>query len=152
MKNIMKALAIIVFASAVLFTACGSPEKKVDKAWEKAEDAKEDLSDAKEDLAKAKQDSIDDYAQYKLIWVKQIAKNEDLIAEYRLTIDKMKDKQAKAKAKKDADELEKKNKEMKAKLENSKKDSNWDKFKREFEHDMDELGEGISDLFKDNEN
>lgn len=143
-------VAASLFVAGAMFTACNSPEKKVDKAWEKAEDAKEDLSDAKEDLAKARQDSVDDVAKYKVIWANQISKNEDLIAEYRLTIDKMKDKEAKAKAKKDADELERKNNEMKAKLEKSDKDSNWDKFKREFEYDMDQLGKSIADLFKDN--
>jgi chromosome segregation ATPase len=151
MKKSIKALAITVLATGALFTACSSPEKKVDKANEKVEDAKENLSDAKEDLAKAKQDSLDEYNKYRAEWNDKIIKNDDKIAEYRKNMVTIKGKEAKAKAQKRVDELDRKNKEMKAKLDASKNDSNWEEFKREFNHDMDELGTAISDLFKNNE-
>ncbi|UPT68292.1 MAG: hypothetical protein M0D57_06530 [Sphingobacteriales bacterium JAD_PAG50586_3] len=154
MNKSVKAIAALLFASGTLLVACNnSPENKqdkVDKAWEKSEDAKENLNDAKEDLAEAKQDSIDDYSKTRAMWVGKFAENEDRIKEYRKTIDNMNSKEAKAKARRDADELERKNKEMKAKMEKAQKDGNWDKFKREFNSDMDNLGKAISDLFKDN--
>lgn len=48
--------------------------------------------------------------------------------------------------------LEKKNDRLRSKLADYKDDSkdNWQSFKREFNHDMDELGTAINDLFKDN--
>jgi len=150
MKIATTVVAITVFATGVLFTACGSPEKKVDKANEKVEDAREDLSDAKQDLADAKQDTVGEYAKYKAEWMIKISKNDIRIADYRKEIVSIKDKQVRDNAKKRADELEKKNNDMKTKLEKTQKDSNWDNFKREFENDMDGLAESISDLFKNN--
>jgi len=150
MKKPIKILALTVFAAGALFTACSSPEKKVENAKEGVEDAKEDLSDAKQDLVKAKQDSIEDYNKAKAEWTERLTKNDDRIAEYRKDMAAMNDKAAKAKAQKRADELDRKNKEMKKKLDESKNDSNWSEFKREFNHDMDELGTAIGDLFKDN--
>ena len=83
MKKPIKILALTVFAAGALFTACSSPEKKVENAKEGVEDAKEDLSDAKQDLVKAKQDSIEDYNKAKAEWTERLTKNDDRIAEYR---------------------------------------------------------------------
>ena len=49
-------------------------------------------------------------------------------------------------------DLEKRNERLRKKLEDYKDDSkdSWQSFKREFNHDMDELGNSINDLFKDN--
>ena len=49
-------------------------------------------------------------------------------------------------------DLEKRNNRLQKKLDDYKDDSkeSWQSFKREFNHDMDELGVSIKDLFKDN--
>ena len=49
-------------------------------------------------------------------------------------------------------DLEKRNNRLQKKLDDYKDDSkeSWQSFKREFNHDMDELGSSIKDLFKDN--
>jgi cell shape-determining protein MreC len=47
--------------------------------------------------------------------------------------------------------LEQQNKEMRARLEAyEKSQSNWESFKREFNHDMDAIGQALKDLTVDN--
>ena len=49
--------------------------------------------------------------------------------------------------------LELQNREMRTRLiEYEKSQSNWETFKREFNHDMDELGKALKDLTVDNKN
>ncbi|MGO4822280.1 MULTISPECIES: hypothetical protein [unclassified Flavobacterium] len=50
------------------------------------------------------------------------------------------------------DQLERKNQDMKMKLDNYKVDAseNWESFKREFNHDMSELGDALKDITVDN--
>ena len=62
------------------------------------------------------------------------------------------DKEVKAKYDKKILALEKKNNELKKKIEGctNTKTSKWSSFKREFNHDMDELGHAIKDIDVDN--
>jgi hypothetical protein len=50
------------------------------------------------------------------------------------------------------DQLERKNQDMKMKMDNYKMDAseNWESFKREFNHDMNELGNALKDITIDN--
>lgn len=49
--------------------------------------------------------------------------------------------------------LQEKNMEMRARLDNyEKSQSDWESFKREFNHDMDELGQSLKDITVDNKN
>ena len=49
--------------------------------------------------------------------------------------------------------LEQKNKDLRAKISNYESNqSDWEAFKREFNHDMDELGQAIKDLTVNNKN
>ena len=49
------------------------------------------------------------------------------------------------------DTLEKKNRDLKARVDAyDKSQSDWESFKREFNHDMDELGQAFKDLTVDN--
>jgi hypothetical protein len=67
---------------------------------------------------------------------------------------KNKKKEMKKDYEKRVDDLEKRNDKLRNRLQEEKNDTkdNWESFKREFNHDMDELGNSISDLFKDNKN
>ena len=49
-------------------------------------------------------------------------------------------------------DLEQKNKDLKIKMETYKNDANsdWQSFKREFKHDLDEIGQAFKDLTVDN--
>lgn len=121
--------------------------KKAEKARSDVKDAKKDLDDANADLRKAGIDSTEDYMIFKRDAEKSIEENKRSIAE-------LKNKKWNA----TADEIEKYNKKV-ASLErrNDKlqrqinemddaKSSNWQSFKREFKHDMNELGKAIKDI------
>lgn len=82
---------------------------------------------------------------------KRIEKNRQDIADL-----KAKAKTKKAESKKQYDktinDLEKKNDELNAKLDNYGDESKekWENFKEEFNHDLDRMGQAIGDLFRDN--
>ena len=61
-------------------------------------------------------------------------------------------KQAKAEYKEKIAKLEQKNTDMKRRMDDYKSDSQeqWESFQREFNHDMDELGNSLKDLTKNN--
>ena len=61
-------------------------------------------------------------------------------------------KQAKAEYKEKIAKLEQKNTDMKKRMNDYKSDSQeqWESFQREFNHDMDELGNSLKDLTKNN--
>jgi len=48
--------------------------------------------------------------------------------------------------------FERKNEELRDRLETQEREGQekWENFKKEFNHDIDELGQAIKDLFKDN--
>lgn len=94
----------------------------------------------------------DDFKIYKAEQEKKIAENDKKIAELKAKKNKV--KQEKLSAYEDRiDELEKKNNELRSRIASYRKDeekAKWESFKKEFNHDMDELGKSLKDLFKDN--
>lgn len=94
----------------------------------------------------------DEYKKYRAEQEKRITENEKKIAELRSKKDKVK-KEKLMKYESKIDELEKKNKDLKKRIMTNYKDQGkekWESFKNEFNHDMDELGQSLKDLFKDN--
>lgn len=158
MKKVTITTALIAFAAGITLVACGSPDKKVENAEEKVEKKAEDLQDAKEDLKEvkqeAKQDSVAEYNKFKADAEEQLKQNEQKIAD--LWAKKSKESTTKAERdnyKKRIDELERRNKELKAKLarqDDPKKHIKWVQFKEEFNHDMDELNKSLKDFTVDN--
>ena len=152
MKNILLTLSIAILMVSGSMVGCQSPT-------EKKEAAEKDLQNAKEDLEKAQQavaDSlhraatVEEYEAFKADAQIRINKNNERIAELRVK---------KSKPGKALDEyyesrisaLEKRNRELKDKIDMyDRSHSDWAEFKREFNHDMDELGKAIDDLFVDN--
>ncbi len=83
--------------------------------------------------------------------IEKILENENAIAEKRKLIET--DKSAlKAAHQKQIIDLETRNKELKDKLENYKGEGkeNWEEFKKEFSHDMTEIGDALKDLTVNN--
>jgi len=158
MKTIKITSALVTFALCITMIACGSPEKKVEKAEDNVEEAKEDVQEAKEDLNEAKQnarqDSVSEYTKYKADAEEQLIKNEQKLAE--LWAKKLKEDITKAQRnsyKASIDGLDKRNKELKAKLtrqDDPARRTQWQNFKAEFDRDMDELDKSIKDFIKDN--
>lgn len=153
----MKKLTIILMAitaiiAGTMFTGCESAAKKSADANENLKDAKTDLKTAEQDAAAAAQKAADaaDWKQFKSDSEGKIMANESTIArlkEKKKSSGKMLD----AAYTKHIEELEQKNKDLKARMESYEKgQTEWQSFKAEFIHDMDELGKALNDLGVDN--
>lgn len=130
---------------ALLFVGC-KPETKEEK------ESQEKLQEAKEDVALAKKNAnAEEWQTFKDSTDSVISQNEIRIAELKV---KMKNtgKAIDAKYEKNIDLLEQKNKDLKVKIDTYKNDtkSDWQSFKREFNHDMNELGNALKDVTIDN--
>jgi hypothetical protein len=141
MKKTILILAVSIFIAGAMFTGCQSPAEKV-------KDAKEGVDLANQKLDEAIKDSI---RQFKIESEETISLYDRNIAELRARLATA-NKDKKAQYEKILNELEQKNKQMKMKLQELKDDETdkWASFKREFRHDMDELGNAIKDLTVDN--
>src|SRR5690606_28025578 len=102
-------------------------------------------------LDQAKAEYADEYNKFKLESDQKISANEMRIIELKANAKDMK-KEAKIEYEKAVADLEAKNNAMKAKIEKVKDEetSDWESFKKEFNHDMDELGEALKDFNKKN--
>jgi len=136
MKN-----SILLFSILVTFVfGCTSSEKKV-------ENATEDLKEAKAELSQEQKDSVADYLSFKRGIEERIEANEKGIEAYKMSIDNSKEKIREA-GQKQVDELQQRNINMRKKLADYKANGkdNWEAFKIEFNHDMDDLGEALKNL------
>lgn len=116
-----------------------------------AKKARKDLTEAKKDLREAKTDSAADYQKFKTASETKIRENQMEIA--TLKAKKSNDtKQVKDRYDKRVIALEQKNNDLKKKIKGAStvKTSAWSTFKREFNHDMQELGHAIKDVGVDN--
>lgn len=144
MKTKTYFIAITAIVAGTIFTSCTSSEQKV-------EDAQEDVAKANENLVDANAEYLADVELYKKETANRIAANNKSIAEFNVRIEKEK-KEVKADYKKRVAELEQKNSDMQKKMDEYKADGkdNWEKFKSEFNHDMEELGKAFNDLTTNN--
>lgn len=135
--------ALVLSASAILIS-CNTPAEKV-------QNAKEDVTAAKVALDKAKQEYMEDLAKYRKETAERIAENEKIAADFRVRIVNEK-KDAKAAYEIKLADLERKNTEMKNKIDGYHSDSkdSWQAFKAEFNRDMDELGKSFKNLTVNN--
>ena len=147
--NKMKTSNIMFFMSVLLLcfvtTRCTSPATKVD-------DAKENLQDAEQDLAKSLKDSTEaaDWKEFKVAAQTKIDANRSDIAALR---------EKKSKGGKFMDPiygeqiltLEQRSLALQTRIDDYEKyHSNWETFKREFDHDMEEIGKSLKDISADN--
>lgn len=130
--------------ASMLAVSCSTPEEKVEAKMENVEDAQQDLDQAKAEYT-------EEYNKFKLESEQKITANEKLIAELKENAKNMK-KEAKIDYDKAVADLEAKNNAMKVRVEKVKDEDkdNWEAFKKEFNHDMDELGEAFKNLGKKN--
>jgi septal ring factor EnvC (AmiA/AmiB activator) len=130
MKKIILALSVAALLVSVRSTAFGQNKKAMD----------------------AKEDSIEDIQKFKKRANEEIAENKTKIAKLK-TEKKTRTAEDKAKYDKKVAELEEKNNALERKINNYNEPdkSKWASFKREFKHDMDELGHAIKDIGVDNE-
>jgi hypothetical protein len=148
MKKIIRNLVVIMFVAGLVLVSCKPSTKEENASQEKVEDAKENLQDAKDSLVAAKKSATaEEWQDFKDETESIIDKNEARIAELKLKMKKT-GKSMDAKYEKNIEVLEQKNKDLKVKIETYKNDANadWQSFKREFNHDMDEIGQALKDL------
>ena len=128
------------FLSFSILTSCSTPAEKVEKA-------ENNVVQANNELDSANKVYLADVASFKKENNEKIAANNKSIAEFNQRIA---DQKATAKADYTIKiaELEKKNTDMKKKMDDYKEGGkdNWSKFKTEFSHDMDELGKAFKNL------
>ncbi len=144
-KTTNSIIAFSVMITATIFTSCNSPAEKV-------ETAKDNVTEAEHDLTKAQDDYAIEVANFRKESDEKITANEKLISDIKESIAKDK-KSVKAAYKEQIAVLEQKNSDMKKRLSEYKEEEGnekWQSFKREFNRDMDELGNSLKDFTVDN--
>ena len=140
MKKLLIGVSAFLFVAISLVTSCNSSENKV-------QEGKTDVMEAEVDLKEANEDYLTDIENYKKETADKIAENDKRIAEFKTQI-ALKRKEFKVEYQKEIDKLEKENNDMKNKMDGYQESGkeNWEKFKMEFSHDMDEMGQAFKDL------
>ena len=140
MKKSILTLAAIAFLSGVILTSCNSSSQKV-------ENAETNVTEANNALDKANQEYEAEIESYRREIADKIEANNKSIAEFnaRIALEK---KDAQDEYRRKVTTLEKKNTDMKKKMDDYKAEGKekWEKFKTEFSRDLDELGAAFRDL------
>jgi chromosome segregation ATPase len=147
MKKTKSTLALLALMTGTIFSSCESKQEKV-------EDAKENVAEAKQELREAQMDknneNYQEYVQFKADADEKIKQNDAGIEELRNKKHTTSGNDATYQQK--IDNLKERNEALRNKIDNYKdgdKDK-WESFKREFNHDMDELGHAFADLGRNN--
>jgi len=144
MKSIIPIRTIFLFMSIVAFNSCETSSEKVTTAEENVVKANDELDAANEEY-------LEDMVAYRI-------ESNEKIEDYNRQIADLK-KEIKEEKKGNTTEksatilmLEEKSNTMKAKLDGYTADGkeNWNKFKEEFNHDMDEFGAAFTDVTTNN--
>jgi hypothetical protein len=148
MKKKILLLPAVCLSAGLSFFSCSTKQDKVENAAEDVVKAQEKLEDAK---ANVEESNYEEWNKFKSDYEDRMAKYDREIEDHRDEIRKLNDKRKQERL----DAIEEKRRELDERMEkyeNSDKDrSRWQSFKAEFNHDMNELGHSIKDLFKDNE-
>jgi uncharacterized membrane protein YgaE (UPF0421/DUF939 family) len=155
MKHQLIALAIVGLSAGVIFSGCNNPPEK------KIEEAREDLHESE---MKAEKDKLEAENKYQEEYLKFKNEQEEKLKENEAELARYKENSAKVKKSEKADydakvtSLEERNRNLRVRIDEydreadqEKKRSGWEDFKREFNHDMEELGNAFRDLGKNNE-
>ncbi len=151
-KKISTLAVTIILMAGTIFTSCQSAVQKQEAAQAKVQDAKKELNAAQKDANVAAQvvATAEEWEAFRNDSELKIKANEVRITELNVKMKKP-GEIFDAIYEKKIINLEQQNKEMRARLtayENNQ--SNWESFKREFNHDMDEIGQALKDLTVDN--
>ena len=145
-------LAVTSLMAGTIFTGCQSSTKKQQAAQDKVQDARQDLNAAKKNANEVAQKAAtaEEWKTFKSESELKIKDNEIRINE--LTVKMKKPGELfDALYEKKITNLGQQNKDLKARLEAyEKSQTNWESFKREFNHDMDAIGQSLKDLTVDN--
>jgi chromosome segregation ATPase len=147
-------LAMFLNFSGMILLSCQSTTEKEEKATEDVQEAKHELADVKKDI---KADSIEaikteEWRIFRNEADARIRSNDIRIAALKKKIEKPGNKMD-AEYPQSILDLEKKNKDLRDRMDAYEKNqSDWESFKREYNHDMEELGEALKDFRVNNKN
>jgi len=139
MKNKYFILSVILLIAGSVFTGCDNNREN-----------------AKDDVEKANQDMIDAQVQFEKEWQQfksdaelKIDANQNKIDDFKVAM-KTTSTKFRAKYENEVLTLEQKNIELKKKLNEYKNErkENWEEFKKEFNNDMDSVGNALKDIFE----
>lgn len=141
MKNTIVLLTGLAILSGATLSSCNSPRQKV-------ENAEENVDDANLKLEEANRAYLEDVELYRVETADRIAANEKSIGEFNSRIAKEK-KEARADYQKKIDDLNAKNTDLKKTMDDYEANGKegWEAFKINFNRSMDELSEGIKNVF-----
>lgn len=144
MKKLAPSYFILSILILILAGCSATKAEDVDKAAEELEDAKLDLAQANKQYAK-------EVASYRTAMEADLINNKIRIAKLKEERSDAKEEVLVIRNEKIA-AIQKRNDELESRMIQYRGDSkeNWKEFKREFNHDMDELGKAFKDLGKDN--
>ncbi len=139
----MKKVLFPIIALTILISATNSCNSSV----ENVKNAETDVNEANKELKLAEEALATDIANYKSEMNKQIAENKTTIDNLKVDLNNQSKLVKEGREAKIA-ELELQNTEMEAKINNYNADSkdNWEKFKVEFNQDMESMKEAIKGL------
>ncbi len=143
MKNVIPGIIINALIAGLVLTACETKEQKV-------QDAKQDVQNAKQELKDAKNELNTEYPSFKKDAEAKIAANDERIAELKAKVNKPGKAPLDDMRRRKIDDLEKRNADLRARLYGYEGvRSDWESFKRDFNHDMDNLSEAFKDFGND---
>lgn len=146
MKKIIFITIIALFGIISLFVSC-KPSAKEEAAQENVDKAKEDLSQAR------KEANQEEWQNFKNDMNATIDANDAKIAQLKMDM-KDKGKSANAAYDRNIDTLKAKNERLKLKMNKYKNDANsdWQSFRTEFSHDVNDLGTALKNFTVNNNN
>ncbi len=147
------AVALLIIAGSA-FTSCKSPAEKADDAQAEVQDAQQDLNEAQNEAntEAEKVATAEEWQMFKTEAEAKIRSNEVRINELTIQMNKP-GEVFDALYKKRIQTLEQQNRDLKNRIDAyDRSHTDWETFKREFNHDMDELGEALKNLTVSNKN
>ncbi len=147
MKNSIFVLAVCIFTTGAILTGCNSSSQNADDAQKKVENAQNNVTEANKNLDKANEEYLADIDNYRKEADAKAAANDKIITDLKARVNIQK-KETREDYNKKIAELEQKNAEMKKKMDDYKAQGkeNWENFKGDFNHSMDDLGKAFNDL------
>lgn len=147
-KSIFALFVLNALILSISFSSCQTPAEKVNTAQERVDVAQKGLDNAKDEQDKDIQKKADAAA-----W-KLFKADADITIKYNETrIKELKEKRKSSGQAMDAiytksiDKMERSNEDLKKRMDAyDKGQSNWESFKSELSHDLDELGKSIKDF------
>ncbi len=136
-----KVIQLSVIIACIFLVSCKSAQQKENAA-------KQNVTAANQDLTDTRKENVDEWLQFKADSKIKIIENEERITELKVQMNKP-GSTFDGLYRNRIEKLEVKNAELKSKL--NTYDSNqtgWQTFKKDFNRDMDELGNNIKDLFR----